>query len=113
MPLTVGGGVRSVEDIRELLLAGADKVSINTAAVDRPEFVGEAAEKFGSQCIVVAVDAKSVAPGPLRGLHPRRPAATGIDAVAWARRMADLRRGRDPARPRWTATAPSRASTCR
>src|SRR5499427_4327978 len=63
MPLTVGGGVRVVEDIRTLLLAGADKASINTAAVARPEFVKEAAEKFGSQCIVVAVDAKAVAPG--------------------------------------------------
>ncbi|MBT5659041.1 MAG: imidazole glycerol phosphate synthase cyclase subunit, partial [Rhodospirillaceae bacterium] len=60
MPLTVGGGVRKVEDIRQLLLAGADKVAINTAAVFEPEFVGKAAEKFGSQCIVVAVDAKSV-----------------------------------------------------
>src|SRR3712207_3711933 len=59
MPLTVGGGVRTVEDIRKLLLAGTDKVSINTAAVSRPEFVREAAEKFGSQCIVVAVDARS------------------------------------------------------
>lgn len=63
MPLTVGGGVRVVEDIRKLLLAGADKVSINTAAVARPDFVREAAEKFGSQCVVVAVDAKSVGPG--------------------------------------------------
>ena len=59
MPLTVGGGVRTVEDIRRLLLAGADKASINTAAVARPEFVREAAEKFGSQCIVVAIDAKA------------------------------------------------------
>ena len=63
MPLTVGGGVRTVEDIRTLLLAGADKVSINSAAVTRPEFVKEAAEKYGDQCIVVAIDAKSVAPG--------------------------------------------------
>src|SRR5258707_6080194 len=62
MPLTVGGGVRTVEDIRRLLLAGADKVSINTAAVARPDFVREAAQKFGSQCIVAAIDAKSVAP---------------------------------------------------
>src|SRR5215217_7648662 len=60
MPLTVGGGVRTIEDIRRLLLAGADKVSINTAAVDRREFVKEAAEKFGDQCIVVAIDAKKV-----------------------------------------------------
>jgi len=63
MPLTVGGGGRTTEDIRKLLLAGADKASINTAAVNNPEFVREAAEKFGSQCIVVAVDAKTVAPG--------------------------------------------------
>src|ERR671936_1386203 len=63
MPLTVGGGVRTTEDIRRLLLAGADKVSINTAAVSRPEFVRESAQKFGSQCIVAAIDAKSVAPG--------------------------------------------------
>src|SRR5438477_12957831 len=63
MPLTVGGGVREVEDIRKLLLAGSDKVSVNTAAVAHPEFVREAAEKFGSQCIVAAIDAKVVAPG--------------------------------------------------
>src|SRR5262245_31119806 len=63
MPLTVGGGVRTVDDIRRLLLAGADKVSINTAAVKTPAFVKEAAEKFGSQCIVVALDAKQVSPG--------------------------------------------------
>src|SRR5512143_1828918 len=63
MPLTVGGGVRTIEDIRRLLLAGADKVSINSAAVHRPDFVREGAEKFGSQCIVVAIDAKGVGPG--------------------------------------------------
>src|ERR1700720_1635441 len=68
MPLTVGGGVRTVEDIRRLLLAGADKVSINTAAVARPEFVREAAEKFGSQCIVAAIDAKAVSPGKWGGV---------------------------------------------
>ncbi|HEX2151128.1 MAG TPA: imidazole glycerol phosphate synthase subunit HisF [Stellaceae bacterium] len=89
MPLTVGGGVRTVEDIRKLLLAGADKVSINTAAVARPEFVREAAEKFGSQCIVAAVDAKAVAPGKW-GVFThggRRP--TGLDAIEWACRLAD------------------------
>ena len=89
MPLTVGGGIRTVEDIRNLLNAGADKVSINTAAVHRPEFVNEAAERFGSQCIVVAIDARRV-PGsnPQRwevythgGRNP-----TGIDAVEWAER---------------------------
>jgi cyclase len=87
MPLTVGGGVRTVEDIRKLLLAGADKVSINTAAVKTPEFVREAAEKFGSQCIVVAVDAKQVAPGRFEIFTHGGRNATGIDAVAWAKRM--------------------------
>ncbi len=88
MPLTVGGGVRTVEDIRRLLNAGADKVSVNTAAVHRPEFVREASERFGSQCIVVAIDARQV-PGEERwevythgGRNP-----TGIDAVEWAQRM--------------------------
>ena len=87
MPLSVGGGVRQVEDIRKLLLAGADKVSINTAAIHRPEFVREAAEKFGSQCIVVAIDAKQVAPGKFEIFTHGGRNATGIDAVEWARRM--------------------------
>ncbi|MBY0430965.1 MAG: imidazole glycerol phosphate synthase subunit HisF [Rhodospirillales bacterium] len=87
MPLTVGGGVRQVEDIRKLLLAGADKVSINTAAVHRPEFVREAAEKFGSQCIVVAIDAKSVGPDRFEIFTHGGRNPTGIDAVDWARRM--------------------------
>jgi len=87
MPLTVGGGVRVTEDIRKLLLAGADKVSINTAAVHRPEFVREAAEKFGSQCIVVAIDAKQVAPGRFEIFTHGGRNPTGIDAVEWARRM--------------------------
>jgi imidazole glycerol-phosphate synthase subunit HisF len=88
MPLTVGGGVRTVEDIRKLLLAGADKVSINTAAIHRPDFVREAAEKFGSQCVVVAVDAKSTAPGKWEIFTHGGRKATGIDAVEWAKRMA-------------------------
>jgi cyclase len=88
MPLTVGGGVRVVEDIRRLLLAGADKASINTAAVARPEFVTEAAEKFGSQCVVVAIDAKAVGPGRWEVFTHGGRRATGIDAVDWARRMA-------------------------
>ena len=88
MPLTVGGGVRAVDDIRKLLLAGADKVSINTAAVHRPEFVGEAAEKFGSQCIVVAIDAKATGPGRWEIFTHGGRNATGLDAVEWARRMA-------------------------
>jgi cyclase len=92
MPLTVGGGVRTVDDIRKLLLAGADKVSINTAAVSNPEFVREAAEKFGDQCIVVAVDAKKVSrPGERDRweifTHGGRN-ATGIDAVAFASKVA-------------------------
>ena len=93
MPLTVGGGVRQVEDIRKLLLAGADKVSINTAAVHRPEFVREAAEKFGSQCIVVAIDAKQTAPGKFEIFTHGGRNATGIDAVAWARRMVEYGAG--------------------
>jgi cyclase len=87
MPLTVGGGVRTVEDIRRLLLAGADKASINTAAVARPDFVKEAAEKFGRQCIVVAIDAKATAPGKWQVFTHGGRRATGLDAVAWARRM--------------------------
>src|SRR6202012_3752198 len=87
MPLTVGGGVRAVEDVRRLLLAGADKVSINTAAVKTPEFVREAAEKFGSQCIVVAIDAKQVSPGKFEIFTHGGRNATGLDAVAWAKRM--------------------------
>ena len=93
MPLTVGGGVRKVEDIRKLLLAGADKVSINTAAVARPEFVREAAEKFGSQCIVVAVDAKATGPGQWGIFTHGGRRETGLDAIEWARRMADYGAG--------------------
>jgi cyclase len=88
MPLTTGGGVRTIEDIRKLLLAGTDKVSINTAAVKRPEFVKEAAEKFGSQCIVVAVDAKRVGEGRFEVFTHGGRNATGIEAVGWAQRMA-------------------------
>ncbi|MDC0663721.1 imidazole glycerol phosphate synthase subunit HisF [Marinobacter sp. SS21] len=97
IPLTVGGGVRTVEDIRKLLNAGADKVSINTAAVFNPEFVREAAERFGSQCIVVAIDAKKVSGEgePERWeifTHGgRKP--TGLDAVAWAKKMTELGAG--------------------
>ena len=87
MPLTVGGGVRTLDDVRNLLLAGADKVSINTAAVKRPEFVKEAAEKFGAQCIVVAIDAKSVGPNTFEIFTHGGRNATGIDAVEWAKRM--------------------------
>jgi len=89
MPLTVGGGVRTLEDIRTLLNAGADKVSINTTAVQQPEFVREAAQRFGTQCIVVAIDAKRAEVGGHWQVftHGGRN-ATGLDAVEWARRMA-------------------------
>jgi imidazole glycerol-phosphate synthase subunit HisF len=93
MPLTVGGGVRTVEDIRKLLLAGADKVSINTAAVTRPEFVREAAQKFGSQCIVAAIDAKAVAAERWEVFTHGGRRGTGIDAIAWACRLADYGAG--------------------
>lgn len=95
IPLTVGGGIRTLEDIRRLLNAGADKVSINSAAVRRPEFVAEAAERFGSQCIVVAIDAKAVAEAPSRWeifTHGGRQ-TTGLDAVDWAQRMVRLGAG--------------------
>lgn len=97
MPLTVGGGVREVADIRKLLLAGADKVSINTAAVNRPDFVAEAADKFGNQCIVVAIDAKKVSqPGEADRWHIFTHGgrnATGIDAMEFARKVVDLGAG--------------------
>ncbi len=93
MPLTVGGGVRGTDDIRKLLLAGADKVSINTAAVDNSDFVREAAAKFGSQCIVVAVDAKSVKEGRWEIFTHGGRTPTGIEAVSWARRMTECGAG--------------------
>jgi cyclase len=97
VPLTVGGGVRAVGDIRKLLLAGADKVSINTAAVKDPNFVAAAADKFGNQCIVVAIDAKKVSQGHEADrweifTHGGR-TPTGIDAVAFAKKVVDLGAG--------------------
>ena len=93
MPLTVGGGVRTTEDIRKLLLAGADKVSINTAAVHNPDFVREAAEKFGTQCNVVAIDAKATGPDTFEIFTHGGRKPTGIDAVAWAQKMEQLGAG--------------------
>ena len=93
MPLTVGGGVRNVDNIRKLLLAGADKVSIMTAAVDRPEFVREAAERFGSQCIVVAIDAKTVSPGKWEVFTHGGRNPTGLDAVDYAKKVVSLGAG--------------------
>ena len=92
-PLTVGGGVRAVEDIRNLLLAGADKVSINTAAVSNPNFVAEAARKFGRQCIVVAIDPKQVGPGRYEIFTHGGRKPTGLEAIAWAQRMVELGAG--------------------
>ena len=89
MPLTVGGGVRSHHDVRALLLAGADKVSFNSAAVADPDVVAAAADRFGSQCIVVAIDAKTVAPGEWQIFTHGGRRATGIDAVAFARTVAE------------------------
>ena len=93
MPLTIGGGVRTLDDIRNLLLAGADKVSIMTAAVKNPDFVRQAAQKFGSQCIVVAIDAKATAPGKWEIFTHGGRNPTGLDAVAWAQRMEKLGAG--------------------
>jgi imidazole glycerol-phosphate synthase subunit HisF len=93
MPLTVGGGVRALEDIRALLLAGADKVSINTAAIERRSFVREAAEKFGCQLVVVAIDAKQVAPQRWEIFTHGGRNATGLDAVAYAREVVSLGAG--------------------
>ncbi len=93
LPLTVGGGIASVEDMRALLLAGADKCSINSAAVARPELIAEAAGKFGSQCVVVAVDAKRVGDGKWHVFTHGGRRDAGIDAVAWCRRAAALGAG--------------------
>ncbi len=98
MPLTVGGGVKNIDDIRRLLKAGADKVGINTMAVNNPEFIREASERFGRQCIVVAIDAKRKKPQPGEPLdwevyiHGGR-TPTGLDAVEWARKMDDFGAG--------------------
>jgi imidazole glycerol-phosphate synthase subunit HisF len=93
MPLTVGGGVRTLDDIRNLLLAGADKVSINSAAVANPDFVKEAAQKFGSQCIVVSIDGKETAPGKFEIFTHGGRKETGIDAVAFAKQVTALGAG--------------------
>jgi cyclase len=100
IPLTVGGGVRAVEDVRRLLNAGADKISMNSAAVANPQLVRDAADKYGSQCIVVAIDAKRVAGTGTDGIAPRWEVfthggrkATGLDAIDWARKMAEFGAG--------------------
>jgi len=93
IPLTVGGGIRELSDIRRMLNAGADKVGINTTAVNNPEFVRQAAARFGSQCIVVAIDAKQVGEGKWEIFTHGGRKPTGIDAVAWAKKMADFGAG--------------------
>lgn len=93
IPLTVGGGVRSVADVRRLLNAGADKVSMNTAAVQNPDLVKEASDKVGSQCIVVAIDAKQVGDGQWHVFTHGGRKGTGLDAVAWARQVQELGAG--------------------
>ena len=93
IPLTVGGGVRTVDDVRRLLNAGADKVSMNTAAVNNPQLVAEAAGKVGSQCIVVAIDAKQGAPGKWEVFTHGGRNRTGLDVVEWAQRIASLGAG--------------------
>jgi imidazole glycerol-phosphate synthase subunit HisF len=93
IPLTVGGGIRKLEDVRRMLNAGADKVAINTAAVARPEFVREATDHFGSQCIVVAIDAKQTAPDRWEVYTHGGRQATGLDALAWARKMTEYGAG--------------------
>ncbi|MFZ6815866.1 imidazole glycerol phosphate synthase subunit HisF [Undibacterium sp. Rencai35W] len=93
IPLTVGGGVRTVADVRRLLNAGADKVGINTSAVTNPQLVFDASQKYGSQCIVVAIDAKQTAPGKWEVFTHGGRNATGLDAVEWAQNMARLGAG--------------------
>jgi imidazole glycerol-phosphate synthase subunit HisF len=93
IPLTVGGGVRTVDDVRRLLNAGADKVSINTAAVNNPQVVADASGKVGSQCIVVAIDAKQVAPGKWEVFTHGGRNRTGLDAIEWARKVESLGAG--------------------
>ena len=92
MPLTAGGGIRSLQDIRDVLLAGADKVTINTAAIDRPEIIREASDMFGSQCICIAIDAKWSASGPeVYTYGGRKP--TGVEAIGWAKKVEELGAG--------------------
>ena len=97
IPLTVGGGVRKVEDVRRLLNAGADKVSMNTAAVNNPQLVADASGKVGSQCIVVAIDAKQTSPGKWEVFTHGGRKNIGLDAIEWAKRGGSARRRRDPA----------------
>ena len=111
MPLTIGGGVRVPDDVRNLLLAGADKVSFNSAAVANPDVVAQSANRFGSQCIVVAIDAKTVSPNKWEIFTHGGRKATGIDAVDFAKQMAALGPVKSCS-PQWIATERAWASTC-
>jgi cyclase len=93
LPFTVGGGIRSTDDMRRLLLAGADKCGINSAAITRPRLIAEAAERFGSQCVVAAVDARATRPGHWEVFSHGGRTATGLDAVAWCRQLEELGAG--------------------
>ncbi len=93
VPMTVGGGIRTIEDIRAILRAGADKVAINTAAIKRPEFIREAAKIFGSQCIVASIEAKRIAEGKWEAYIDTGRESTGMDAVQWARQLQELGAG--------------------
>lgn len=93
IPMTVGGGIRTIEDIRAMLRAGADKVAINTAAVKRPDFIAEAARRFGSQCVVVSIEAKRRGPAQWEALTDNGRETTGLDAVVWAHKAAELGAG--------------------
>ena len=113
IPLTVGGGVNSVDDIRALLNAGADKVSINTAGVRNPGLVAEASGHFGAQCIVVAIDAKQSAPESWEVYTHGGRTPTGMDAVDWAREVGAIAAPAKSCSPAWIATARARASISR
>ena len=93
IPLTVGGGIRTLEDIKQILRAGADKVAINTAAIKRPEFIKEASNRFGSQCIVGSIEAKKIGPNKWEAYIDTGRQSTGVDAIEWAQRLVELGAG--------------------
>ena len=110
IPFTIGGGIRSVEDAQAVLDAGADKVSVNSSALERPELIGELAAVFGAQCVVIAIDAKRAGDGYDVYVQGGRRKVEGRDAVSWARRRPSAGRGRSCSRA-WTATAPTTATS--
>ena len=110
VPLTVGGGIRTVEDFRRLLRAGADKISVNSSAVKNPQLIAEATQLFGSQCVVLAIDAKRREEGWFEVVVAGGRIPTGLDAVEWAKRGQKLEREKSSSPP-WMPTAPRRGST--